>query len=239
MACGTESIFDPNTAVKVESIETMGDNGFLQSFVFGPGGQLQRIESSRPYDEEYQLEYVEGQLTGMRIYWPQTQLLYSSVAITYNLSGAVREVEVQYFDENGEVTATTHYAYEYDSRNRIREIWGTRSSASNYSFGRRFHWSQGNISQVDFLDEDRELMHEFFYKYDGRNNYQRGLPTSIYNPLLWGDHNIVEMSAEDYTGLLDLACNPCKTKYRYNLAGYPVSVTQEWGEDQTITYLEE
>lgn len=238
-ACSTESIFDPSTAVKVATIETTGDNGFLRSYVYSPDGQLERVESSRAYDQEYELEYDGEQLSGMSLFLAGTQDLYSRVTITYNASGTIRDIEVAYYDDTEEVTSTSSYAYEYDSRNRVKELWTRWGSASDLTLGQRFHWSGNNIRQVDYLDEDGELMHEFFYKYDNRKNYQRGLPASIYDPVLWGDHNIVEFSAKDYTGLLDLACNPCNTQYQYNLSGYPVSVTYDWGEDQNITYLDE
>ncbi len=107
---------------------------------------------------------------------------------------------------------------------------------SEFSSVARYYWRNDNIVQVNHLDGKRNLRYEFFYEYDYKPNYQRNNPHFIIYTYTWSKHNVIKFSAKDYTGLLDLACNPCHTNYFYNSSGLPTRVIYDWSRALEITY---
>ena len=101
------------------------------------------------------------------------------------------------------------------------------SGGTSGYFGATFYsrnWNDGNIVLVEVVDEADNLLHEFSYTYDDKINYKNSLPLYIRDPLNWTKSNITQMSARDFTGLLDLVCNPCSFSYKYNLDERPVEI---------------
>ena len=80
------------------------------------------------------------------------------------------------------------------------------------------------------------MYHEYFLKYDNKHNFQKNLPNSLSDPILWSDNNVKEIEYKDYTGLLDVVCNPCKSDFKYNSDKFPKSISYDWGREATLSY---
>lgn len=235
MACGTDSVIDLTSAAKISTIERRDFSGPDRLFYYDAEGMLQREGSTASNGWSYELAYENEQLIRVSLY-SSTGELHSVATIDYHPSGTIRSIDRDLYAGEPEVRSTKHYRYTYNARNRVRERHVSYSSDPEAVSVVRYHWRGGNIYKEAYFDENGERTQEFFYTYDGQNNYQLGLPTSIYDPLLWGKENIVEKSYTDYTGLFDSNCLPCRTRYEYNSDGYPVEVFPSVGDNLIITY---
>ena len=127
-------------------------------------------------------------------------------------------------------------SFRYDERGRVVQRWTHGFPLTERWREERYAWSDGNIVLEESFSGtgQRELIVK--NRFDTRINYRNNLPTVYQNPGDYSANNIVWSEVQDFTGLYDPICSPCKTEYRYNNEGYPIEIEYDWDETLTLRY---
>lgn len=150
--------------------------------------------------------------------------------LLYNTAGQISEVRTLQPD-NG-FTAYVIDDYTYDAAGRPISSRAFYPSEGKYLFSKRYTWENGNIVKIeDYSGGFAQLLHEWFYEYNTGINPEQ-LATLFPETPENQNRNLVRTTrATDYTGLLDLECNPCEHKYVLNPQGLPVLIRYGWDNE--------
>lgn len=157
-------------------------------------------------------------------------------SIIYNPTGSIQKVYNFSINAGEDLALTWIYEFDYDSGNKVTQKSTYLVPTKEYTSIEKYYWNKNNIERTDHYNGKGELHYEYFYTYDNKVNYKKGLPLSITDPVSWSENNVTAMNWKDYYGNLDLICRPCVATYKYNLDHYPVEIKYNWGRTLKLTY---
>ncbi|MBO3698325.1 hypothetical protein [Roseivirga sp. E12] len=219
-----------------------GDQRQVQDFNYNTNGKLVSVINdinanvgSNEYIEVTNFLYENNQLAFKTYSYQSTDTVHRQDSLTYYGNGKIHKVYSSY--AYGGIMApnwVSEYTYNDDGTLRSRTSYNPTSPDTEVS--NRFYWENGNVVKTEHSYGDA-LMYEVFYQYDNYPNYKLGNPFfSDYEISLANRNNLAQARYKDYSGLLDLACNPCNYSYEYNDFNLPKKVTYDWGSSAYITY---
>ena len=198
---------------------------------------LNQVDDQRSYAKYKEFIYDnEDRLQEILTYQTDDNTLLSRDSIAYHKNQRIEKIYKFNINVSTEVELSSIEELFYDRNGYLSEKVTGYDFDIEYKSVERYRWKNNNIVQVDHLDGKLNLRYEYFYEYDHKFNYQLNNPHFIIYTYTWSKNNVIKFSAKDYTGLLDLACNPCHTNYFYNSSGLPTDVIYDWGRALKITY---
>ncbi len=240
-SCTKEDNFQNTRGLKLLSItykdgEQVGNN-WSELYSYNNSGILYAIEDTRGIGINYKLTYTNNnQLQEYTAYINETNELVSKDSIVYHQNGSIKAIFS--FSKNlDDILTTSHInEFEYNNQGRVSQKKTFFALTDNYFSTEKYYWNAANINKVEIYDQKDKLLYEYSLTYDTNNNYKKNIAIYLNDPINWSENNVTKTSFTDYSGLLDLSCYTCITKYNYNLDKYPVSVKYDWGRQLTITY---
>lgn len=244
-ACENGEFIDPNFTgnfLVTQIISEQGDQRQVQDFSYSSNRRLLSVidnqntnNPSNEYVEVTDFNYQNGQLTLKTFRYQSADEIHRLDSITYYANGLIYAVHSSYnYEGNMRPSWVSEYTYNDNGTVRSRTSYNPISLDTEVSD--RYYWENGNVVKIEHFYGDA-LQYESFYLYDNAQNYKLGNPFfSDYEISLANQNNITQARYKDYSGLLDLACNPCNTSYEYNDFNLPEKVTHDWGSVLHITY---
>ena len=229
---------DNSTGTRLRLIEfARDDRSWEERYDYDAAGHLIRVVDTRGLGLRYDIARADdGEVVAVATFRHDEERLVRTDSFAYDADGRLGEVrhyDADYFTDTLALSYTN--TYDYDVGGRLAE--SIRRPARSPSSPSRsvYTWEDSNITHVEHY-RGEALRHESFFSYDRRANYQRAQPHHIGRLSYWSANNVVESGFIDYTGIIDAICNPCRTRYRYNLDGYPTAVEEAWGERLMLRY---
>jgi len=233
MACSKDELFD----IKLVSIDySEDDRSWSENYTYLPDGKLEKIENFRSLGTRYEMSYQNDRLKEIVIYRIDDNKLIFRDSLLYDTDGVIQSIH--HFSTNaGEgVPLSTIDEFEYDDAFKVSKKSTYSVRADKYTYVKKYFWKNNNIDKIENYTGEDKLRSEFFFKYDNKVNYKKGLPTSASSPLFWDENNITKSEFIDHLGVIDASCNPCKTDYKYNSAGYPIVIEFDYGMKMKLNY---
>ncbi len=208
------------------------------SYEYGSNGKLYKlIEKWNGTDRIwFVFNYNNDKLVSRQQYthYPNAEEVFIRIdSFVYNDKGFLIEKIELLPGENNKI----HLVYKFENDDNGQVISSTTFYPTNdeYWSSHKYFWENGNIIKIeDYSGEFQQLEHEWFLEYDTAFNYEKvigAFPESPENNTL----NMVKKGeAKDYTGLLDLLCNPCETSFLLNDKNLPVSIKHGWDDKPEI-----
>ena len=215
------------------------DQSWEENYKYSFTGQLIEVENFQSLERGDRLVYQDSILTEIITTNLADGELVFIDSFIYNT--AKQLYLIKHFSTNSieNLALSTVDTFKYDISGQIKEKVTYFASSQDVIYKQKYHWDGANIDRVEHFDKEDELLHEFFYKYDDKINYKKLIGIYFKDPINWTNNNITEMAWNDYSGLLDMLCRPCITKYEYNRNNYPVRISQSWWADQELVYATE
>ncbi|MFY0592562.1 hypothetical protein [Roseivirga sp.] len=186
-----------------------------------------RTISSDP-DLVWDGELIEFQYAGdllmsrTHMYLP-SDTIYQQIDYTYYSDGKLHEQRFSY-PYTGELSVQWIKEYQYNSNGLVESTRSYNPNTTDPQSSNRYFWQNGNISKIETYYHET-LRYEADFTYDNARNYKLGNPYfNDYEASITNNNNITQVRYTDYSGLLDLACNPCNYSYEYNENALPVKV---------------
>ena len=223
-------------------ISESGDQRQVKDFTYSNNGKLRSVihdlntnEGANEYVETTNFLYDNEQLIFKTFSYQSTNVLHRQDSITYFGNGLIDKLYTAY-SENGTMTVSWINEFEYNDDGTTKQRTSYNPTSPDTELSNRYYWSNGNIIKTEHYYQDA-LRYEASYQYDGASNYKLGNPFfSDFEFSTTTKNNITKAQYTDYSGLLDLACNPCIFSYEYNEFNLPKKVTYDWGSTDYITY---
>ncbi len=241
MACENE--FNPaivNNFSVSQIITVQGDQNQIHDFEYDTNGKLVSVFNSINTNTNELIEvtdflYEANQLALITLRYQSTDTLSRQDSITYLGNGLVDKVYSAYNYE-GNMVVSWIRQHQYDNNRKLKaQLFYSPSSPEN-QLSQRYYWQNGNVTKIEHYNGNT-LSYESSYTYDNKPNYKLNNPFfSDYELSMASKNNITKVEYTDYSGLLDLACNPCNYAYEYNDFNLPKKVTNGWGSTAYITY---
>jgi len=181
----------------------------------------------------YTIEYDDERIVKVRKYDLDDGTEIYRDSFVYTPGGLM---EKDFFINSKTGIAESAYEYEYDSTGVLSVKKFVSFNPLEYLSYDKYYWENGNVVRAEEFDANWNLLYEFFYEYDNKINYSSILPYLIFEPLSRNKNNVTKSSWNDYNGDLDIICNPCITKYDYNLDGFPIKILQEGKRKLELKY---
>jgi hypothetical protein len=236
-ACSKDDILEQSSGTKLISIEYTDDNrNWLENYYYSNNGKLEEVQNFYSLGRKYSIEYEKDQIKEYSTYKMDENKLIFRDSILYNPDGTIQAIHNFSINSGEDLPLSWIYEYEYDIENRVSKKLTYYVRIQEYTSIEKYYWNGDNIERAEYYNGDEELYYEYFYKYDDKLNYKKAIPTSISDPINWAKNNVTEMNWNDYYGNLDLDCQPCIAKYKYNLDNYPVSIEFNWGRKFNLKY---
>lgn len=242
-SCDNE--FDPSASFNFQVRQIVvnhNDYRQVKNFNYNSNGQLlsvinsqERTNSALDYSDVTSFIYSNDQLVFKTFRYESTDTLHRQDSIAYLGNGLVSEIHSAYVYD-GVMRVQWINKFEYNDDGRLAKRISYSPTSTDTESSNVFYWKNGNVVKIEHFYRG-SLHYESFYEYDNSINYTLNNPYfSDYEMSLSNRNNVTRSEYKDYTGLLDLACNPCNTSYEYNDFNLPKSVTYHWGRKFDITY---
>ncbi len=223
-------------------ISESGDQRQLKDFAYSNSGNLLSVvhdfntnQGANEYVETTNFLYDNEQLTFKTFSYQSNGELHRRDSLTYFGNGLIDKLYSAY-SENGTMVVSWVSEFEYNDDGTIKQKTSYNPTSPDTELSNRYYWSNGDIIKIESYYQDA-LRYEASYQYDGASNYKLGNPFfSNFEFSAATKNNITQVKYTDYSGLLDLACNPCTLSYEYNELNLPKKVTYNWGSIDYITY---
>lgn len=223
-------------------ISEAGDQRQVKDFTYGSGGKLLSVihdfntnEGANEFIETTNFFYDNEQLLFKTFSYQSTGELHRQDSLTYLGNGLIDRLYSAYSD-NGTMIVSWVSEFEYNDDGTLKQRTSYNPRSTDTRVSNRYYWSNGNIVKIEAYSYET-LRYEASYKYDGASNYKLGNP--FFSDFEFGTitkNNITQVKYTDYSGLLDLACNPCNFSYEYNEFNLPKKVTYDWSSVDYIIY---
>lgn len=229
MACSKDEPIE----AKLTSIEYSDDHrSWTENYTYTPDGKLEKIENFRSLGRRYEMSYQNDRLQEILTYRIDNNELVFRDSLLYNTDGTIQSIHHFSTNAGEDVPISTIDEFEYDDELKVSKKSTYSVKADKYTAIEKYVWKRNNIKKVESFNEKEELLYEFFFEYDNKVNYKKGLPSALINnfsesSLFWNENNVKKFDLVDNTGLVDIICNPCKTDYEYNSNGYPVLIKSD------------
>ncbi len=226
-----------NIACKLVGQSQAGDYK-TYAYEYDSNGRIQKmIEKWNGVERIWYIMHYEGERMVSREQWthyPDAEEVFIRLdTFIYDDQGRLIEKRELMPGENNAI----HLVYKYENGPIGLPISSTTYYPNNneYWSSHKYFWENGNIVKIeDYRGEFEQLEHEWFLEYSGALNYERVLGAFPEVPEYKTINMVKSSEAKDYTGLLDLLCNPCKTNFEVNEKGLPVSIKYEWDDKPII-----
>lgn len=150
--------------------------------------------------------------------------------LIYNNEGRIIERQVLEPEDNFSVHLI--YKYAYDDAGFPVTSQTYYPATNEYWSSYKYLWENGNIVKKEDYEGDFEyLEHEWFYEYGPGLNHEKIAAMFPEYPEYQNNNVVKFMSAKDYTGLLDLLCNPCVHQYDLNDYNLPTRIHYGWDNE--------
>lgn len=214
------------------TIDTGSGNERVENFVYNPNGTLRSVETEL-FARKNECDYANNQLQIIRVLGNDDALIRKD---SFSYNEAERINKVFRFSNNGNDSLEVRWTYEffYNEENQVNKMITSLTNEIIHSDS--FYWSNNNIVQIDIFDKMENLAHIYLYEYDDKQNFKKDLPYYSLDPLSFSANNVTQYTAMDFTGILDLVCNPCNHSYKYNLDDFPVEIDYGWDWKYRISY---
>lgn len=229
-----------------EIISSHENDDYVQrdDFSYDVNGRLISVTRDLSYDIDLvgNREIVEFQYEGDRLIskthrYNSTDTLHRQVSYTYLPNGRLYQASHAY-PYTGVMEVQWVDTYEYNTDGTLRKQTSVNPNSTDTGSSNQFYWKNGNVSKIETY-YNSQLHYESYFTYDNATNYRKGNPFfHDYEISLATRNNIKKVRYEDYSGFLDLACNPCSYSYEYNDLNLPTKVTGPlpFGKTQSIFY---
>lgn len=246
LSCENDIIPINTEDFSVQQIITNQDDDYSQvdSFSYDANGKLVSVTTVHRSDPDFigNQELIEFQYNGDVLInkthrYLSTDTIHRQVSFTYLSNGALHQalhaypytgiMEVQWID-----------TYAYNTDGSLKKKTSVNPNSTDTESSNQYYWKNGNVNKIESY-YNGQLRYESFYKYDRSINFKKGNPFfSNYEISLATNNNIIEIEYKDYSGLLDLACNPCSYSYEYNDYNLPTQTMGPlpFGQVQSISY---
>lgn len=228
----------------IQQIVTNNGGGYSQTenFSYDVNGKL--ISISRDiqyapdligYQELIEFQYDDDILVSKTHGYQSTDTLHRQVSFTYLPNGAVHQASHAYA-YTGVMEVQWMDTYEYNADGSLRKKTSINPNSTDTEISSQYYWKNGNVSKIQNYNNG-VLRYESLHSYDDKINFRKGNPFfSDYDIGLANNNNMIKTEYIDYSGLLDLACNPCSTSYEYNNYNLPTKIYEAWGQVRSIFY---
>ena len=217
--------FDETTGTLLRHVEITSSSGrtWEERYDYDEAGALERVVETRGLGMRYDIAREDdGRVVAVATFRLDEERLVRTDSFDYDADGRlgqVRHYNVAYPTDTLALSSVERYAY--DARGVLSAATSRYARSTAPERREVYTWADGNIVQVDDY-RDGVLQSEYSYSYDAKPNYQRGHPQKVSLPTSYHSaNNVVEWGYTDFSGIIDTYCNPCRTRYRYNLDGYP------------------
>ncbi len=221
-------------------ITVQGDQNQVQDFEYDTNGKLVSVNhnintNSNEFIEVTDFIYENNQLALKTFRYQSTDTLHRQDSIAYLGNGQIDKIYSAYNYEGNMVVSWVRQ-YEYDNNGKLRVQTSYNPTSPENQISERYYWKDGNVDKIESYNGNT-LRYESSYTYDNKPNYKLNNPFfSDFELSLANKNNLTKVAYTDYSGLLDLACNPCNYGYEYNDFNLPKKVTYDWGSTLYITY---
>ena len=239
IACKSQDDYDCSSSdgKLIERIVETDSEGrqSIERFVYNAQNQLDSIVGEATNKASYALSYnAKKQLIERVLFTNHTSKPEKARIDSLEYDAKNRLVKSKEYSTNSgnglAYLSTTIYTY--NAQDKVeKEIWILRNDTLRTTI---YEWQGENIiSETDF-DEKGVKEWTFFYKYDNKNN---PFFNTVYTyTKVQSRNNVIESSAKDFSGRLDLIANPATRKYRYNSSSFPTIETNNLSYKRTICY---
>lgn len=228
--------FEQTFGTKLVSIDYKDTyDSWVEDYSYSSNDELIRIEDFG-FGRKYEIEYQNTQMKQFTTYRMDSDKLIFRDSILYNANGTIHAIYNFSINGGQNIPLNWIYEFEYDNDSKVSKKSTYFVKIGAYTSIEKYYWKKDNIERVEYCNGDEQLYYEYFYEYDDKINYQKGLPRAMSDPIRWSDNNMTEESWNDYVGNLDKICNPCIGEYIYNLDNYPVSIKYNWGREMKLSY---
>jgi hypothetical protein len=237
MACKSED--DNNCSVadgkQIDRISTTYfDVESVETFVYNAKNQLDSILGDAKSPKFYAFKYNDkNQLVERQLLVNYTKKLEKARVDSFEYDAKNRLVKIKDYTTNGSnvlaFSGTTIFMY--NGQDKVeKELLILRQD----TFATTYEWVNDNISKKTDFDEKGRKLWTFSYQYDNKNN--PFLSNRYTYDEVQSRNNVIESSAVDFSGLLDLIANPIKNKYSYNSSNFPTIKTNNASSKMVICY---
>lgn len=236
ISCSKEDDLDQSAGTQLISIEYGNNNdGWIVNYYYSSDNKISKIEDLSSLGRRYKIAYQDDKMSEIRTYAMHNESLIFRDSIIYNSNGTIQAINKYSINSGEDLPLSWIYEYEYEE-NKVVKMSRYFVQLQKYTAIEKFYWSGNNIGRLQYFNGEEKLQYEYFFEYDDKENYQRGLPTVISEPISWSENNVTKMNWNDYLGNLDLNCRPCVTEYKYNVDGYPISMKSNGGSVVKLNY---
>jgi len=236
-ACLKDKVVVQSEGTKLISIEHLNNSGSWEvNYFYDTNENLEKIEDLRSLGRRYEITYQNDKVQEIFTSRISDNKPIFRDSMLYNANGNLREIHNFSSNSGAELPLTYIYEFEYDNNERVSKKSTFFVKNETYFSVEKYFWSKKNITRVEHYYGEEKLGYEFFYVYDDKENYKKGLPTSIANPISWSDNNVIQSDLKDHLGLIDINCSPCKTSYKYNKDDYPVLINTNSERAMNLIY---
>ncbi|OEK05172.1 hypothetical protein [Roseivirga misakiensis] len=184
-------------------------------------------------------ELVEFKYEGDRLIEKTHKYLPSDTAFqktnyTYLNDGRLHQ-ELLSYAYSGEMNVEWINEYTYNAEGQVVGKISYNPNSIDTQTSNKYFWQGDNVQKIEHY-YGKTLIHESTYTYDNAFNYKRGNPYFYnYEFDIANKNNVTQVRYKDYSGLLDLACNPCSYSYEYNDRLLPIKVMSTSGFFQSLS----
>ncbi|MEZ5058395.1 MAG: hypothetical protein R2879_15275 [Saprospiraceae bacterium] len=207
-----EMEYSYDNEVRLKEINTLEDEEFYsKSSFFYSNGLLEKLS------EEFRSEFLVDS-----IIW-STREKFDRV---YRFSG--REAQ--------SVRLKTIETYSYNlAGDSIQKISRDPKTDTIQGVG-IFILENGNINQIDRFNSKGNLTSQFFSEYDNYQNFERDKHYGGVSLFRFNKNNITRYEIKEYNRNFGSTPNPMNYYYKYNLDGYPIELSNDFGEKWEMFY---
>lgn len=230
ISCSKDNLDDQTAGIKLVTIEYEDDySEWSVNYFYSSDGDLIMIEDLFSLGRRTEIEYEGSRVKEYLTYSMDDEKLIFRDSVAYNADGTIK-AKYNFLINRGEDLPLAYiYEYEYNSDGKLDKHSTFMVHRQEYLRVNKYHWKKGNVIKVEEFDEKGKLKHVVHYKYDNKSNYRNKLSPALNTSPYVSKNNITKMEVDDYTGTIDLVCNPCKSKYKYNKENYPISIKSDGG----------
>ena len=235
--CSKDIEIDTSTGTKLISIEYNSNSlNWMENYIYDSTNLITRIEKLSAQNRRYEIEYEDSRLKQYLTINNEDDRIIFKDSISYNLNNAIEKIYHYSFNAGADKYLSWTYEFIYDPNNKLIEKKTFFNETNQYTRIEKYYWYANNIERVDEYSEEYELYYSFYYTYDSKINYKKNIPIVIDDPINWSENNVTLMKFNDYVGILDLFCNPCKSTFIYNIDGYPTTIEINMNLKMNLTY---
>ena len=191
-SCTKEDDIQNTNGTKLISIDYKDGNKTIDSWkeLFSyDNGVIDKIEDLYSLGTRYQMEYKNNQLQEYSTYTISDDNKAFRDSIAYNQNGTIRAIYNFSINSGVNLPLSWIYEFEYSVQNKVSEKKSYFVDKDEYTSIEKYYWNNNNIEKIEYYNAEEVLRYEFFYLYDNKINYKKGIPIYISDPISWSENN--------------------------------------------------